>query len=95
MRLADAFVDQPIPDPAALLIEQSDRQHVRKALDRLSGDDRELITLIAWEGLTPAQAATVLDLSPATTRVRLHRARTRLRSALSASASTEVTDHDQ
>lgn len=93
LRLADAFVDQPVPGPAALHDEQSDRHEVQQALDRLSDQDRELITLIAWEGLTPAQAATVLDLSPATTRVRLHRARARLREALSTPASTEVTDH--
>lgn len=95
LRLADGFVDQAVPDPAALYDERSDRYLVRAALDRLSGEDRELITLIAWEGLTPAQAATVLDLSAATTRVRLHRARARLRSALSAPAPTEVSNHDQ
>ena len=34
------------------------------------------MTLIAWEGLTPAEAAAVLDIEPGTARVRLHRART-------------------
>lgn len=81
-RLADAFGDQHVPDPAAAHEENNDRREVRRALDRLADQDRELITLIAWEGLTPAQAATVLGLSPATTRVRLHRARARLRAAL-------------
>jgi Sigma-70, region 4 len=45
-------------------------------------NDREAITLIAWEGLRPAEAATVLGQSPAAFRVRLHRAKRRLRREL-------------
>ena len=48
----------------------------------LSADDRELLLLTGWDGLTPADAAVLLDISAATVRVRLHRARTRLRAAL-------------
>ncbi|HEX5451507.1 MAG TPA: sigma-70 family RNA polymerase sigma factor, partial [Candidatus Limnocylindrales bacterium] len=53
------------------------------ALGELSEGDRELLLLTAWEGLTPAQAAVALSCSPATVRVRLHRARARLRRLLS------------
>jgi RNA polymerase sigma factor (sigma-70 family) len=52
------------------------------ALKRLSEADRELLLLVFWEGLAPTQAAAVLDLKPATVRVRLHRARRRLSRAL-------------
>jgi RNA polymerase sigma-70 factor (ECF subfamily) len=52
------------------------------ALARLSDADRELLLLIAWDGLSPAQAATVLGVKPATVRVRLMRARRRLTHAL-------------
>ncbi|MGA9874442.1 MAG: RNA polymerase sigma factor [Solirubrobacteraceae bacterium] len=52
------------------------------ALARLSESDRELLLLIAWEGLTPSQAALVLEVKPATVRVRLLRARRRLSHAL-------------
>lgn len=55
---------------------------VRDALDTLGDDDRELLTLIAWEDLTPSQAAAVLGIPPATARKRLERARTRLRAAM-------------
>lgn len=55
---------------------------VRVALLGLSEKDREALTLIAWDGLRPAQAATVLGESPGTFRVRLHRARRRLRRLL-------------
>src|SRR5580704_17111219 len=48
------------------------------ALARLSDADRELLLLIAWDGLLPTQAAAVLGVKPATARVRLMRARRRL-----------------
>ncbi len=52
------------------------------ALELMRESDRELLLLIAWDGLTPTQAATVLGIAPVTVRVRLHRARNRLRLAL-------------
>jgi RNA polymerase sigma factor (sigma-70 family) len=66
------------PSPA----EPSGETPVLEALGRLSDDDRELLLLIAWDGLTAGEAAAVLDCTPATLRVRLHRARRRLRSEL-------------
>jgi len=55
---------------------------VRVALGRLSARDRELLTLNAWEGLTPQQIAAVTGMSANVVRVRLHRARTRLKRQL-------------
>jgi RNA polymerase sigma-70 factor (ECF subfamily) len=52
------------------------------ALARLSEADRELLLLIAWDGLLPNQVAVVLGVKPATARVRLMRARRRLSQAL-------------
>lgn len=54
------------------------------AMSRLSASDRELLMLIAWEELTPAQAAAALGLRPGTLSVRLHRARGRLAAELEA-----------
>ncbi|MGY2074844.1 RNA polymerase sigma factor [Blastococcus sp. SYSU DS0828] len=93
-RLAASLSDAAVPDPATAHEGRADRQLVRRALEQLSLEDRELVTLIAWEGLTPAQAATALGLSAGTARVRLHRARTRLRKVLHSSASVEEIDHD-
>jgi RNA polymerase sigma factor (sigma-70 family) len=53
-------------------------QEIRGALDRLSDEDRELILLVAWDGLEPSQAAIALGLTAGAARTRLHRARTRL-----------------
>jgi RNA polymerase sigma factor (sigma-70 family) len=52
------------------------------ALARLGEADRELLLLIAWDGLLPNQAAEVLGLKATTARVRLMRARRRLSQAL-------------
>ena len=52
------------------------------ALGELSDGDRELLTLTAWEGLSAAEIAVVLDLRPNTVSVRLHRARRRFAAAL-------------
>jgi RNA polymerase sigma-70 factor (ECF subfamily) len=51
---------------------------IRRALDALADEDRELVLLVAWDGLSPSEAATVLGLSATAARTRLHRARTRL-----------------
>jgi RNA polymerase sigma-70 factor (ECF subfamily) len=47
-------------------------------MERLSSDDRELLRLVAWEALAREEIAMVLQISRATVRVRLHRARRRL-----------------
>lgn len=68
---------QPESDP-----ERS--RQVLEALARLSEPDQEVLLLTAWEGLAPAEVAVALSCSTATLRVRLHRARRRLRGLLSA-----------
>lgn len=55
-----------------------------RALAQLSPADRELLALVAWEELEPAQLATALDAAPGTVAVRLHRARRRFAAALAA-----------
>ena len=48
----------------------------------LSVRDREILTMTAWEGLTPKQIAKVMGTSANVVRVRLHRARARLKQEL-------------
>ena len=55
---------------------------VLAALAVLKERDREALTLVAWDGLTPAQAAAVLGEPSARFRQRLHRAGRRLRAEL-------------
>jgi DNA-directed RNA polymerase specialized sigma24 family protein len=44
--------------------------------------DREILTLTAWEGLAPKEIATVTGTPTNVIRVRLHRARSRLKRRL-------------
>ena len=60
----------------------AERGRLRTALNVLADSDRELLLLVAWEGLTPAEAAVALGISPVAARTRLHRARRRARNAL-------------
>ncbi|MEV0595798.1 RNA polymerase sigma factor [Nonomuraea cavernae] len=48
----------------------------------LSDDDREVLSLVAWEGLDRHEIATMLGLSRNAVRIRLHRARKRFSRAL-------------
>ncbi|MFG3706935.1 RNA polymerase sigma factor [Micromonospora sp. NPDC047670] len=75
-----AWVDEASEDVATGVAE---RAGVLAALARLSEDDRELLTLMAWHELSSREAARVVGCSTATFFVRLHRARKRLREALS------------
>ena len=67
------------PDPAEQVIE---RTAFFEAFARLRESDKEILRLVAWDGLEPDRAAQVLDCSPAAFRVRLHRARGRLEKQL-------------
>jgi RNA polymerase sigma factor (sigma-70 family) len=55
---------------------------LRAAMASLSEGDQEVLRLVAWDGLTPAEVAIVLDCSAVAARSRLHRARARLAARL-------------
>ena len=63
---------------------------MRRALLSLSPLDREALLLIAWEDMTPAQAAKALGINGTAFRVRLLRARRRLRLQLEADGARSV-----
>lgn len=84
-RLAGALglaVGAAVQASAEQQVLDADAARIRRALRRLDEDDRELLTLIGWDELTPAQAAEVLGIRAGALRARLHRARARLRAAL-------------
>jgi RNA polymerase sigma-70 factor (ECF subfamily) len=59
-----------------------------EALKALSHEYREALLLIAWDDLTPVQAAASLGISRTAFRARLHRARRRLRDELAVQSAT-------
>jgi RNA polymerase sigma factor (sigma-70 family) len=62
-------------DPADLLAERS---QIARAFSHLDRGQREVLRLVAWDGMNTTEAAAVLDCTPAAFRVRLHRARAAL-----------------
>jgi RNA polymerase sigma factor (sigma-70 family) len=73
------------------------RPPIIEALGRLSKADRELLVLVAWDGLSTREAAVTLGCSATAAKVRLHRARRRLRAELErlepGSAAREITPY--
>lgn len=63
------------------------RQQATDAFARLGAADREILALVAWDGLGPEQVAAVLGCSPGAFRVRLHRARRRLEKGMADASS--------
>jgi RNA polymerase sigma factor (sigma-70 family) len=69
-------------DPWTAVDARVDTQAVlRAALAKLKPEEREVLTLVAWEDLTAADAARVLGIPAGTARRLLHQARTALRNA--------------
>ncbi|MEK8107488.1 sigma-70 family RNA polymerase sigma factor [Micromonospora sp. M12] len=74
------------PDDIARIEERIDAEsaarRTQRALSELPEDTRTLVELVAVDGLTVAEAAAVLGVSPVAARVRLHRARRAVRAVL-------------
>jgi len=80
-----AGLDPRIEEPYEV---ESLNAEVDRALSSISPQDREVLLLIAWDELTPSEAARSLGISGVSFRVRLHRARSRFLKVYGASAST-------
>jgi RNA polymerase sigma factor (sigma-70 family) len=63
-------------------------RHLYQAMDRLTEKERAILEFVAIDELSLTEAATAAGVRPVTARVRLHRARRKLRAELEA-ASTE------
>jgi RNA polymerase sigma-70 factor (ECF subfamily) len=79
--LADRLAHELTATPP---VEYELDERVRVALARLSAEDRELLLLAGWDGLTPREIAVATGTLAVTVRSRLHRARRRLRAELTA-----------
>lgn len=77
----DVEEDRHVIDTADLV---SDDLVVKRAWSILSARDREVLLLLAWEGLSEIQVAAVLGLSEGGASAAISRARRRLREAISA-----------
>lgn len=76
----------------ARLDASSANLQVHAALRSLSGPDAALLSMTAFEGLSPSEAASALGISDGAARARLHRARARVASVLAGRASEILTN---
>ena len=74
---ARLHADSPAPAP-----EAGGDEPIIRALRRLTPADQEILLLVAWEELDHRRGARALGCSPLAFRLRLHRARQRLRAEL-------------
>lgn len=83
----------PLPEPSPFEAASANelQKRVEVALATLPGPYREVLLLVALEGLTPAEAAMVCGVSQETMRQRLSRARALLAKRLEASETPAVT----
>jgi RNA polymerase sigma-70 factor (ECF subfamily) len=70
---------------AATAGDPTTRSTIARALAALSERDRELLTLVAWDGLERDEIAKILGCSRAALRLRVHRARQRFQALLAES----------
>lgn len=80
---AAAVPDLESANPATRVDQRFDAC-VESAMAALSRDSREVLTLVDIDGLSYAEAATVLGIPPGTVMSRLHRARKSIRNRLAA-----------
>lgn len=82
--LLERITFQPESAASAELGRSESARAIVRALSVLREPDREVLLLVAWEGLSPGQAARVLGLRPNTFAARLSRARRRFARTLAA-----------
>lgn len=88
-------VGEQHPDTADVVVDRDQNKVLIDAVRSLPELDRELVTLVSWEGLSPAEAAVALQMNPVTARVRLHRARKRLRASMEEQTRLEEQKHER
>jgi RNA polymerase sigma-70 factor (ECF subfamily) len=81
-RFARGAAEAAGDDALFRLITAERRAAVRLALERLNADDRNLLRLLFFQQVEPAEIARLLAVTPETLRVRKHRALRRLAEAL-------------
>jgi RNA polymerase sigma-70 factor (ECF subfamily) len=81
---AEETVD-PWDDVVDRLDSAAQARELTSALRALPAPERDVLLLVAWEQLSPAEVAAVLGVPQGTVRSRLHRARAALRPVLASS----------
>ena len=83
-------VAELLTTPASRMIRDADKRRVVEALQRMPVEQQTLLELFYWQELDVDSISEVFELEPGATRVRLHRARKKLRELLAL-----PDDHDE
>lgn len=97
-RLKDRASRQPRPimeSPEVVVVRSAEEERLHDALDRLRPEEREILLLRAWEELSSAEIATVMDLTPKAVDNRLARIRKKLAKLVTQPAAMEQTARPQ
>ncbi len=87
-------LSEDTPAPASFGQESAvNLKDVARAIDRLNVEQREVLLLVALEGLSYREVATILELPVGTVMSRLHRARERLRRLTNEEAQIYASDN--
>ena len=78
-------------DPYTIYMNEMERERVREAIQQLPIEFREIIILREYEELSYQEIASLLDCPPGTVMSRLARARSKLRTLLSATKDAPLT----
>ncbi len=90
---ASALLDEDDAAQIDARIEAATKlRHLYEAMDCLSETERAILELVAIDELSLTEAAIVAGVRPVTARVRLHRARRKLRAALETTSTEPGTD---
>jgi RNA polymerase sigma factor (sigma-70 family) len=89
----EAVVSDPWPDADSRIDAAAQGETLRQILATLSDDDREVLLLVTWEQLTPAEVAVTLGIPQGTARSRLHRALSVLRLAMASDPAVPTSTH--
>jgi RNA polymerase sigma-70 factor (ECF subfamily) len=81
--------DQDVARMDARLDAAAGSRRLYAAMDRLSEGERAVLELVALDDLNVAEAAAAVGIRPVTARVRLHRARRKLRVELALASTTQ------
>lgn len=90
-----SFTDSEAEAVAAAIDAARDAPAVQAAIDHLTRAERDVFELVAFDGLSPSEAAVALDLTPNAARLRLSRARRHLRQALADSRGVSLAIIDE
>ena len=74
--------EDPIKNPERQVMDRQAFNRVLIAMEQLATPDRELISLVATADLTYCEIGSILNISEANVKVRVHRARMKLRKVL-------------